>query len=404
MKKALVLAGGIAQAALIDELRARGYYTLLADMNPECYAAERADEFCPVSAMDLDALEKLALEQRVDMIVTACADQILLAEAYLCEKLGLRSYISYATAKLVSDKKYMKDIFLKNGVPTSRYVILDKFSKSRIRSLKYPLIVKPVDAYSSKGVRRCNDAAEVKEYLEQAIRISRTKTAVVEEYVEGQELTVEFFVRDGKARMLCCGKKEKLKDGNFVGYGSLYSAELPEKLKQNIETVGQKVAGAFGLVNSPMLIQMITDGENVFVLEFCARTGGFIKYEIVRRMSGVDPIGLAVDLHEGTIPSIDGIRPEKKYLLSCFLYCSDGVLDRYRGFEEIVTAGIATKYWLVRKPGYKFKTIESSGDRAACFIIQDDSYEELLSKYRKAMDTVKVLDKDGRDLIRFDLM
>ena len=84
MKKALVLAGGIAQAALIDELRARGYYTLLADMNPECYAAERADEFCPVSAMDLDALEKLALEQRVDMIVTACADQILLAEAYLC--------------------------------------------------------------------------------------------------------------------------------------------------------------------------------------------------------------------------------------------------------------------------------------------------------------------------------
>ena len=91
-------------------------------------------------------------------------------------------------------------------------------------------------------------------------------------------------------------------------------------------------------------------------------------------------------------------------MLSCFLYCSDGVLDRYCGFDELVERGIASKAWLVRKPGYEFKKIESSGDRAACFILQDDSYEEIVRKYAKAKETVKILDRDGRNLIRFDLM
>ena len=82
MKKALVLAGGIAQAALIEELRCRGYYVLLADMNPNCYAASLADEFHEISAMDLEALETLAREQNVDLVMTACADQILLANGF----------------------------------------------------------------------------------------------------------------------------------------------------------------------------------------------------------------------------------------------------------------------------------------------------------------------------------
>ncbi len=404
MKKALVLAGGIAQAALIEELRCRGYYVLLADMNPNCYAASLADEFHEISAMDLEALETLAREQNVDLVMTACADQILLAETYLCEKLGLPAYISYDTAKLVSDKKYMKEIFVKNEIPTSRHVILDAFSQEAVKPLRFPLIVKPVDAYSSKGVRRCDSLEEVRMSLEEAVRISRTKTAVVEEFLEGQELTVEFFVSGGKASLLCCGSKEKLKDGNFVGCGSLYPSRISDELKEKITQIGQKTADAFGLINAPMLIQMVTDGEDAYVLEFCARTGGFIKYEIVKRMSGVDPIKLAVDLHEGIVPQIGEIRPEKNYLLSCFLYCSEGVLDRFCGFEELIRDGIASKYWLVRQAGYTFKKIESSGDRAACFILQDDSYTKLAEKFRRAKETVKILDKEGRNLIRFDLM
>lgn len=404
MKKALVLAGGIAQAALISELKSRGYKTLLADMNADCYAAPYADVFCPVSAMDYEGLLRLAEEQRVDMVITACADQILLAETWLNERLGLTGYISHETAKQVSDKQLMKEVFVRHDIPTSRFVILDAYAPEKISHLRFPVIVKPVDAYSSRGVAKCAGPEEVKPLLEEAIRISRTKTAIVEEYKEGTELTVEFFVLRGKAHLLCYGSKEKLKNGTFVSYGSLYPSNITEALREKIETIGQQIADAFGLVNSPMLVQMITDGTDAFVLEFCARTGGFIKYEIVRKMSGFDPIGAVVDLHEGRLPEIGLLKPEKNYLISCFLYCSSGVLDRYGGFEEAKQAGFLSAYWQVRRPGYEFRSINSNGDRAACFLTQDDTLEGLAERYAKARSMVQVLDSAGSNLIRFDLM
>ncbi|MBR3227075.1 MAG: ATP-grasp domain-containing protein, partial [Erysipelotrichaceae bacterium] len=222
MKKALVLAGGIAQVALIDELKNRGYRTLLADMNPHCVAAPYADEFFKVSAMDTDALAELAVKENVNLVLTACADQILVAEVKVCEKLGLPTYLDLKTTELVSDKSYMKDVFTRHSIPTSLYTTVTGYDEKKFEGLSFPLVVKPVDAYSARGVRRCNDKTELQEYLSKAIEISRSKKAIVEEFVEGDELTVEAFVIDGKATVLCIGAKNKLKDGKFVGCGSLY--------------------------------------------------------------------------------------------------------------------------------------------------------------------------------------
>ena len=404
MKKALVLAGGIAQVALIEELKGRGYRTLLADMNPNCVAAKYCDEFYPVSAMDVEGVKALAREQNVDMVLTACADQIIVAEVEVCEALGLKTYLDLETVHLVSDKHYMKDVFMRSGIPTSRYVVLDKFNEEKIKGLNYPIVVKPVDAYSARGVRRCNNREEVEEFLPEAIEISRTKTAVVEEFVEGEELTVEAFVCKGKATVLCIGSKNKLKNGRFVLSGSLYPAEISAELTEEIKQTTQKIADAFHLDNSPININMITDGKHGYVLEFCARTGGFVKYEITRIMSGFDPIKAIVDMHEGIDPVVGEVKPENRYLMTCYLYCSEGTLERYEGFEELYKEGIISRYYLVRNKGHQFKGITSQGDRAAGFFVQDDDYDKLLEKFNMAVKNLKVLDKDGNDLVRRDLM
>ena len=404
MKKALVLAGGIAQVALIEELKSRGYKTLLADMNPQCVAAKYADEFYPISAMDVEAIKKLVKEENIEMVLTACADQILVAEVQVCEALGLRTYLDIETTKLVSDKHYMKNMFVKNNIPTSHYVVMDRFDESKLAGLTFPLVVKPVDAYSSRGVRKCHNIEEVKIFLENAIQISRSKNAVVEEFVEGSELTVEAFVSEGKAIVLCIGSKNKLKDGKFVGCGSLYPASISKGLEAEIKETTQKIADAFHLKNSPINMQMIADGDHAYALEFCARTGGFVKYEITRQMSGFDPIKAIVDLHEGVIPTINNLKPKHKYLMTCYLYCSSGTLDRYSGFEEMYDQGVISKYYLVRNKGHQFKGIDSNGDRAAGFFVQDDDYEKLMAKFNLALEKLKVLDKDGNNLVRYDLM
>ena len=111
-----------------------------------------------------------------------------------------------------------------------------------------------------------------------------------------------------------------------------------------------------------------------------------------------------VDLHEGIDPEIGALKAESKYLMTCYLYCSDGVLDRYEGFEDMYEKGIISRYYLVRKKGQQFKGINSQGDRVAGFFVQDDDYDRLLEKFNTAVKNLKVLDKDGNDLVRRDIM
>ena len=109
--KALVLAGGLPQITLIKELQSRGVTAILLDGNENAIARPYADAFYKVNIFDIDAVKAIAVEEKVDFLITCCADQVLLVVAQVSELLGLPWYIDYETAKRVSDKELMKKVF-----------------------------------------------------------------------------------------------------------------------------------------------------------------------------------------------------------------------------------------------------------------------------------------------------
>lgn len=403
--KALVLAGGISQAALVKELKSRGIYTILADRNIKAVACAYADEVYPVSALDEEGVYQLAVKEKVDLVITACADQVLLITAKVSERLGLPCYIDYNTATLVSDKKYMKDVFVKNGVPTSKHVVMGVYDESKVRDFKFPLIVKPVDSYSSRGVRKVLNYEEMKAAFDEAVVISRTKTAIVEEFCEGEELTVDVYVENGTAHILAISVNDKIADKDrFVIYRTKNPAPVSEKVREKIQDTAQKIADAFYLKDSPMLIQMISDGENISVLEFCARTGGCIKFRLIKKVSGFDVIKAVVDLTFGEKPHVGDFTAENKYVANTFLYCKPGIFDHAEGFEELKNEGIISEYYIFSFKGTEFKNITCSGDRVGGFTVQADDLQELKEKHETAVRRVRAFDADGNDLIRHDLV
>ena len=100
--KALVLAGGFPQIALIKELKRRNIYTLLADYNEAPVAREYADKYYQASTLDIPAITDIAVKEKVDFLITVCADQVLEVVASVAEELGLPWYIDSHTAELVS--------------------------------------------------------------------------------------------------------------------------------------------------------------------------------------------------------------------------------------------------------------------------------------------------------------
>ena len=403
--KALVLAGGLAQIELIKQLKERGITTVLADGSANALARPYADIFYQITLFDVDAVKEVAVKENVDFVITCCADQVLLIVAQVSEMLGLPCYISYQTAQNVSDKKYMKRIFLENQIPTSRYVELSELDWEKVHALRYPLVVKPADAYSSRGVRKATDDASLEMYFAEAKEISRAGTVIVEEFCAGEEISVDVYVENGKAHILCVSNSEKIKDNDrFVIFRGRYPVNATEEVMEQIRTVAQQIADAFGLIDSPMLIQMINTGTSVSVLEFCARTGGNMKYLLIKRSCGFDVIKAVIDLALGQKPHVELSAPENKYIVNDFVYCQPGVFDHLEGFEELVKQGILSDYRLLRPEGFKASGAKSSSDRIAGFTVQADSIEEFNQKHRIVVEAVKVIDADGNDIMRRELL
>ncbi|MBQ7089047.1 MAG: ATP-grasp domain-containing protein [Clostridia bacterium] len=403
--KALVLCGGIPQIALIQELKNRGIFTLLADMNENVVARPYADKFCKVSVLDVEGVTRLAREQQVDFLITVCADQVLQVVAEVSERLGLPCYIDFATAENVSKKSYMKRIFAENDIPTSRFVIMDTFEEEKIAHLQYPLIVKPVDAYSSRGVTKVTDPNDTAAAFALASDISRTGRAIVEEFVEGDEISVDVYVEEGTAHVLCLTNLYKIgEDGKFIIHRSCIPAEVSDTVATQIGVTAQKIADAFCLTNTPMLIQLITDGERISVVEFCARTGGGVKFMMIKKFSSFDVVKAVVDLTLGNKPHVEPFEKPATYTVNEFVYCHAGTLDRLEGFEDLLNEGVIADYKQFKSAGTVFNTINGSGDRVAYFSIEASSKEELLRLHQEANARIRAVSTKGADLIRHDLI
>ncbi len=401
----LVLAGGFPQIALIKELKNRGYRVILADYNKEPVAKKYADVFYQISTLDIDAVEGVAKKEKVKFLVTACTDQALHTVAKVSENLGLPCYIDYKTALNVTNKAYMKKVFNEYDISTAKHIILGELDLDMIKDMKYPLIVKPVDCNSSKGVKKVENEKELKDAFSDAVRFSRTDTAVIEEFVSGTEVSVDVYIEDGKAHILSTSRLDKIKDKDkFVIYRGCFPAAEAESVMDKIQDTAQKIADAFKLKNSPMLIQLITDGKEVYVLEFSARTGGGIKFLLINKACGFDVIKAVVDLTEGKKPHVEKSLPEDKIMINTFVYCKKGIFDHLEGFDEMIKAGAMKEYYIFKWKGAEFDDVKSSGDRVAGYLVAGNSMDEIKEKYRKVAENIKVIDVAGNDILRHDLI
>lgn len=401
-KAALVLAGGLPQIRLIKELQNRSYYVILADYTEHPIAEPFADKFYRESTLDVEAIRKIAVKEQVEMIITCCTDQALETAARLSGELDLPCYIGADTGLAVTNKQYMKEIFEKNGIPTARHMTVN--SMEFHCDLPYPLVVKPADCNSSKGVVKVLNDSQLKKAVGDALKLSRTGTAVIEEFIEGNEVSVDLFVCGKNAKIICCSFSEKIRDRQkFVIYKGQYPARLKDSVMKQIEDAAQKITDVFHLNNCPMLIQLLQKQDHIYIVEFSARTGGCVKYHMIEAASGIDVIKLTVDAFEGK--EVD-VRPSfyPGVVVNEFIYCSEGVFDHMENVGECLDNGLLEAAFVLKNPGVEFEHVESSADRIAAITFVADSYEEYVKKHNQAISRIKVISADGRDIMRHDLL
>jgi hypothetical protein len=106
----------------------------------------------------------------------------------------------------------------------------------------------------------------------------------------------------------------------------------------------------------------------------------------------------------GEKPHVELREPESKYIVNDFIYCKPGVFDRFEGVEEMLEQGMITDFRPLRPRGFQVFGVRSSSDRIAGFTLRAKDLEEFNQKHRRVVNEVKVIDTEGNDIMRHDLL
>ena len=123
---AIVLGGTNPHIELINQLKQRGYFVVLADYLENPPARSVADLHDRASTMDQDAILELAKKHDAKLVITACVDQANITACFVAEKLGLTHPYSYEIAQKITNKGFMKQVMSEHHILTTKFYYLEK--------------------------------------------------------------------------------------------------------------------------------------------------------------------------------------------------------------------------------------------------------------------------------------
>lgn len=402
IKKIFVLAGGDDQISLIKELRLRfvGAEIILIDKAFRTLASNHADRHLIMSTLDQDEVLKVAIEEKIDLIVTACGDQTLPTMAYVSEKMGLNCYLTYQQSINLTNKLYMKRLMIENNIPTSNFILINDDHDISSIKLKFPVVVKPVDNNGSKGIIMVQEKENLNKAIENALHFTRTKNVIIEEFKSGEEYSIEAFIQNGNVTLLIVTKLIKVKNvtGKFTILKCTYPCQLSNNVEEKIESIISKIGIAFGIDNVPLMIQLIVENDEVNVVEFSARTGGGSKHHFIRELTSINIFQNLFDITFGLTPQIKVLKKDV-YASINYIYSKPGEFSGILNFDYLKHQGILFDYYFYKLIGSQIEKSDVSSDRPAGFFIMAESEDELDRKTQIVDQTVKVLNEKYEDIM-----
>ncbi len=397
---AIVLGGTAPHAELCNLLKKRGYYTILVDYLDNPPASLVADEHIRESTLDNEKVFEIAIEREADLVISTCIDQANVTACDVLERLGKHAPYSYATALQLSNKISMKSIMIDNEIPTSRFCCVSDLFSAKFEHLRFPVVVKPSDSNGSKGVRRCDTISDALRNLPAALALSRSKQAIVEEFIEGREIAFDSYLIDDKLNILMTRERRKINSG-FDDiqqiYGSFWPADVSLEIHQKLVDIGESIARAFNLRNTPLMVQAIVRDGEVSVIEFAPRIGGGENHRIIKMATGFDPIRAAIESFLGARTTIEMEQPTKVYL-DFYLYAKNIIFGRVEGLEEAKINGIVDEYSIYKAKGDVIGSELTSGNRIGSFIVSAEDQNKGLSKIENALRNIEIYDSNGNHI------
>lgn len=331
-----------------------------------------ADVYHPVDIMDYTTLWEEVKKLNPCGVASVCSEVAVHPQNFLLRKLGLPCN-SQQTENLTTHKYLMREAMKAGGVDSPNFTLVKKDDSlddvvARIGNFSFPLIVKPCDLSSSRGVYKIDSVNDLKDGLDYAFSWSETGEAILEEYIDGPEYSGESIAFDGEYHLLAITEKSTTGAPHFVETGHRQPANLSEEMVEKVRETLFKAFKALDIKYGAIHPEFrITPEGRILFMEVATRMGGdCIGTDLVPLSSGYDYLGMVIDAGCGKPLNFDKIRKPATAIIKYIISQKD--LDDFNQIK----ASNPEKIWrqsefhpLTEKP------ILKSADRAGYYIITE---------------------------------
>lgn len=402
-KTILVLGAGIDQIYPIKLARELGLRVVAADSNPNAPGFEFADQAAIVSNRDVVALKELCDRSSADGFpvdgVLVMGVDIPQVAAELAIYLRV-SGPSIETGKWTTDKFLMKQRLEEAGVAVPWFRIADSFDAlCRLMrehgAVKY--VIKPTDRSGARGVYVVSPHLNnLDELYADAKNESLSGQVILEEFIEGEQISTESILWEGKAYTpgFVDRNYEMLERfaPSVIENGGTHPSKCNLALKDSIKDLVERSANALGIVNG------VAKGDVVI-----AKNGSPMLIEMAARLSGGDfsesliPIGCGVNIVKAAIQISIGVAPNFQDLSDLwevsvanrYFFSHPGKLVAIHGVAEARKFEWVKKLEIYPHPGDLINEIKFHAGRLGVFVVTAKDKNELEGRIRIIYDLIK---------------
>lgn len=242
-----------------------------------------ADSSIPINYADIELIFKHISENNYDGIVPGCNDRSYMSLAYVAEKLNFKGFDPYETVLTIHQKDRFRAFAERQNYPIPRAIT----HPEQIELLTFPILIKPVDSFSGKGINKAHTKEDFKAHWAEAKNFSPSGLVVAEEFVEGKlyshsafiknkKIVVDFFVNE-----YCTVYPYQVNSSNVA-------TQLSTKVQEGLRQWTEQFANDLNLCDGLIHTQFISDNDTFYLIEIARRCPGDLYSQLIQKTTGIN--------------------------------------------------------------------------------------------------------------------
>lgn len=403
-KTLLIIGAGREQIRAYQLAREMGFVVIGTDIDKNAPAFRYADKALICSTRNVEktveVVSEFAKRHPIQGVMTI-ANDVPFTVASVAEKLGLRGIV-LESARLASDKRRMKELFVRHGVETPKYWILEskEHFQQVVADIEFPLILKPIDGRGSRGVLYLDSDVDLDWAWDVSAAASEFPLLILEEFIAGPQLSVEGLFVGGKYVPVAFADRNYDNLPQTKPYIVEDGGQIPSRYEGNILNqiagVVERAALSLGINGGPVKADIVLDATgSPFILELAARlSGNYLASHHIPYAYGIDLVGAVIKQALGLeVSDEELVQTQKKYLGVRYFFPPVGRITKIAGADRVRALEYVRMLEIYRSPGDDQPNITSHGHRAGTIICEADDYATAKARVEDAVAQIKFVAK-----------